>query len=120
VTKKEVKPFQLLCRAPREQHVPRERATRGYANQDSRVAYSNDLPAVIRHFWNARLLRAPPLSSIKESGRFASDNVAALPSCFPAAILFNGTARLESEILTRPGDALQVALVFEFDLRLGA
>ena len=27
---------------------------------------------------------------------------------------------LESEILTRPGDALQVALVFEFDLRLGA
>jgi hypothetical protein len=28
--------------------------------------------------------------------------------------------RSESEILARPLDALQVALIFEFDLRLGA
>jgi len=48
----------------REQHVPRERVTRGCTNQASRVPSSNDLPAVIRYFWNARLLRAPPLSSI--------------------------------------------------------
>jgi hypothetical protein len=48
----------------REQYVRRERAIRGYTNQDSRVSHSNDLPAVIRHFGNARLLRAPPLSSI--------------------------------------------------------
>jgi hypothetical protein len=44
--------------------VLRERATRGYTSQDSRVSYSNDLPILIRHFWNARLLRAPPFSSI--------------------------------------------------------
>ena len=53
-----------VVKVRREQHVPRERATREYTNQDSRVSSSNDLPAVIRYFWNARLLRAPPLSSI--------------------------------------------------------
>ena len=53
-----------VVKVRRDQHVPRERATREYAHEDSRVSYSNDLPTVIRHFWNARLLRAPPLSSI--------------------------------------------------------
>jgi len=51
-------------KARREQHVPRERAIRRLTNQDSRVSYSNDLSAGNRDFWNARLLRAPPLSSI--------------------------------------------------------
>ena len=53
-----------VVKVRREQHVPRVRATRGYTNRGSAVSYSNDLPTVVRHFWNARLLRAPPLSSI--------------------------------------------------------
>ena len=53
-----------IIKVRRQQHVLRERATRGYTSQDSRVSYSNDLPILIRHFWNARLLRAPPFSSI--------------------------------------------------------
>lgn len=48
----------------REQHVLRQRATHGYAVQDSRDTFRNDLPAVSSHTWNARRLRAPPLSSI--------------------------------------------------------
>ena len=72
------------------------------------------------HFRSAGKSIGKSRLKIKESGRFARDNVAGLPSCFPAAGLFNGTARLESEMRTRPGDALQVALVFEFDLGLGA
>jgi hypothetical protein len=47
-----------------EQHVRHERSTRRFANQGSEISPSNDLPTVIRHFCNARLLRAPPLSSI--------------------------------------------------------
>ena len=53
-----------VVKVRREQHVPRERATRRYTNQDSPVSYSHDLPAVIRYFWNTPLIRAPPLSSI--------------------------------------------------------
>ena len=53
-----------VVKVRREQHVPRERSKRRYTNQDSPVSYSNDLPAVTRYFWNARLLRAPPFSSI--------------------------------------------------------
>ena len=43
-----------------------------------------------------------------------------LPSRVPATGAFKGRARLEGEVLTRPGEALQVTLVFEFDLRLRA
>jgi|GEM_PF-1898372 hypothetical protein len=78
------------------------------------------LTGVRVHYRSAGKSKGKSWLKIKESGRFASDNVAALPSCFPAAGLFSGTTRLESEILARPGDALQVALVFELDLRLGA
>ena len=53
-----------IIKVRRQQHAPRERATRANINQDFQVSHSNDLPTVIRHFWNARLLRAPPLSSI--------------------------------------------------------
>ena len=53
-----------VVKVRREQHVRRERGTRRYTNQDSPVSYSNDLPTVVRYFWNARLLRAPPLFSI--------------------------------------------------------
>jgi hypothetical protein len=53
-----------IIKVRRQQHVPRKRATRAYINQDFQDFHSNDLPAVIRYFWNARLLRAPPFSSI--------------------------------------------------------
>jgi hypothetical protein len=43
-----------------------------------------------------------------------------LPSRVPATGAFKGRARLEGEVLARPGEALQVALVFEFDPRLRA
>jgi hypothetical protein len=54
----------LAIKVRRRQHVPRERATRRYTHQESRSSSSNEFSAVIRDFWNARLLRAPPLSSI--------------------------------------------------------
>ncbi len=53
-----------LVKGRREQHVRRGSATRSYTPQDSGAFYSNDSLTVTRHFWNARLLRAPPLSSI--------------------------------------------------------
>ena len=50
-----------ILKVRRRQQVPRERATRAYANRPVPVTHSNELPAVIRYFWNARLLRAPPV-----------------------------------------------------------
>jgi hypothetical protein len=48
----------------REQRVHRERSIRKYPNLDAGVSHSNDFPKVIPGSWAARLLRAPPLSSI--------------------------------------------------------
>jgi hypothetical protein len=53
-----------VVRARREQLVRRERATPGYTDQDPWIPYSHDLLTAICLFWNARLLRAPPLSFV--------------------------------------------------------
>jgi hypothetical protein len=45
----------------RLQQVPRERAARTCAHRRVQVAQSYDLPTLVRYFWNARLLRAPPV-----------------------------------------------------------
>jgi hypothetical protein len=47
----------------RKQQVPRERATREYSSLHVQDAPSYGLLTVIRYFWNARLLRAPPVLS---------------------------------------------------------
>jgi hypothetical protein len=62
--RRETCPIVQVAKVRREQHIPRARPTRICANRSTAVSYSNDLPIVVRHFWSARLLRAPPLSSI--------------------------------------------------------
>jgi hypothetical protein len=53
-----------VAKERREQRVHRDRAIRKYPNPDAGVSYRNDFPKVIHSSWAARLLRAPPLSSI--------------------------------------------------------
>ncbi len=48
----------------RLQQVLRERAARMCAHRRVQVTQSYDLPTVVRYFWNARLLRAPPSISV--------------------------------------------------------
>jgi len=48
----------------REQRIHRERAIRKFPNLNAGVSNSNDFPRVIDNSWSARLLRAPPLSSL--------------------------------------------------------
>jgi len=53
-----------VVKVRRKQQMPRERATRACLNRRVQAAPSDELPTVIRYFWNARLLRAPPGLSI--------------------------------------------------------
>jgi hypothetical protein len=62
--RRETCPVVQVLKVRQEQHVPRAHTTRTYAHRSTVVSHSNDLPTVVRHFWSARLLRAPPLSSI--------------------------------------------------------
>jgi hypothetical protein len=62
--RRETCPVVQVAKARREQHIRRAHPTRICAHRRTAVSYSNDLPTVVRHFWSARLLRAPPLFSI--------------------------------------------------------
>ena len=50
-----------VIKVRRKQQVPRERAPRTYVIRHVQTFQRIDLPTVIRYFWNARLLRAPPV-----------------------------------------------------------
>jgi hypothetical protein len=53
-----------IIKVRRKQQVPRERAARTCADRRAQVTQSYDLPTIVRYFWNARLLRAPPAISV--------------------------------------------------------
>jgi hypothetical protein len=50
-----------VIKVRRKQQVPRERAPRTDVIRHVQTFQRIDLPTVIRYFWNARLLRAPPV-----------------------------------------------------------
>lgn len=53
-----------VIKVRRKQQVPRERASGVYGIRPVQAFPRIDFPTVVRFFWNARLLRGPPLSSI--------------------------------------------------------
>ena len=53
-----------IIKVRRKQQLPRECAGRKYAIPHVETFQRINLPTVIRYFWNARLLRAPPTQPV--------------------------------------------------------